>query len=331
VLVKVTTRVILVVGIACIGLLAFGVVTPVDLLLPGTAGPSSDVIRRDFPHGHQYLASQGYDGQQYYAIAADLPDLDAASQALDAPRYRLLRILGPAVASVAPRGDATVLALLALNVIGLGLTCGASAELARRRGWPPGLGYLAGVPLIVAALATCMDPLATGLCLTGIAAVDRRQYGWGALLLALGALTREGVAAIALGAALVTLWETRRWQPAALLAASVVPIVAWYLYLGHRVGGRLPARWEVLGIRAIPAQSVAVTVVCFIVCVAGLVLWRRWPLIAMVPGLFVLQIPMYSRNVLDWGALPRVSAPGLALGLVAIGSVVDRARRPAPT
>jgi hypothetical protein len=302
-----------------------GVVKPVDLLLPGSLSPAAPVVQRDFPGTTDLAVNGGYDGEQYYAVAAELPDLDAASRYLDSPRYRLERILAPAVASLAPRGDATVLALLALNVLGVALACGALAELCAGRGWPPALGLVAVAPLLVALFTSCVDPLSTGLALAGIAMVARRSIGAAVVLFAAGALTREGVAIVVIAVALGLVVEERRARPPLVLFTSLIPLGAWHLYLAAHVGGTFKSKTAVLAVLHQPAGSVLVTVMCGAVCAAGALAWRARPVVAAAAAVTALQIPVDAADILDWAALPRVTAVGLAPGLAALGALAMQA------
>jgi hypothetical protein len=130
-------------GAACAALLATGTRSAASFLDPGGLGPSAAIICRDFGPAAVPAGQTGYDGQRFYAVARFFPDLTRAAHYLDAPHYRLLRIGAPALASVAGRGTALVVALLALNVLGVGLAVGALADLARRHGRPAWIGYAA--------------------------------------------------------------------------------------------------------------------------------------------------------------------------------------------
>lgn len=319
----VALRVAAVVGAAFIATIAAGVIKPVDLLLPGSLNPAATVVRRDF-NASDLAPNGGYDGQQYYAVAAELPDLDAAAQYLDSPRYRLERILAPAIASLAPRGDATVLALLGLNVVGIGLACGALAELCTARGWPPALGLLAIVPLLVALFTSCVDPLSTGLALAAIALVERRAVGIAAVLFAAGALTREGVVFVIVAVALGLAIERRKPQPSIVLLTSLVPLAVWHLYLSVHVGGTFKSKTAVLAVLHQPAGSVLITVTCLGLCLGGTLAWRHRPVVAAAVAVTALQTPFFAADILDWAALPRVTAIGLAPSLAALGALALR-------
>lgn len=312
--------------VALFGLtLAAGAVQPADMLLPGDLALAAPVIREDFP-SKTLPPTGGYDGQQYYAIAAVLPDLDAASQYLDSPRYRLERILAPAVASLAPRGTATLLALLGLNILGAALACGALAELCAASGLWPGLGALALIPLTVALFTTTIDPLAVGLAFVGLALVERRSWRAAAVCFALAALTREAVAVYVVAVALVVAIQHRSWRAGTVLVASVTPLALWHAYLAQRIGGTFQSKTGLLAVASAPWTDIAVTAGCVTLCLIGACAWRARPAIAAVAVVSAAQVPFLAADILDWAALPRVTALGVALGVVALYNAI-RARR----
>jgi hypothetical protein len=307
-----------VVGLAFGIVLCCGAVRPVELLFPGENGPAATLIHRDFPSEEDFGDHNGYDGQQYYAIAVGLPDLDAAATSLDVPRYRLLRILAPAIGSLAPRGTATVLTLLVLNLIGMSMACGAVADMCSARQWPSAVGFVAAVPLAVAILTTCIDPLATGLTLTGLALVERHRLYAGGAALAAGALTREGAVIVVVAVALALVGTRRRSPRALVLLCAGAPIALWYWYLVGRTAEPVRRDWALLDSLNQPVPAALFSISCILVCAVGAVLWRHRPAIAATCGTTALQIMFYPEAVLDWAALPRVAAVGLSLSLAAV-------------
>jgi hypothetical protein len=296
----------------------------VDLITPGGQGPSAAVIRQDFGPDAVPADRTGYDGQQFYAIARDFPDLHAAAANLDAPRYRLLRIVAPAIASVGGSGSPVVLILAALNVLGAGLACGALALLCADRGWSPHLGYLAALPVLFGIVGCTADPISLGLALAGMVAAQRRRHTLAIAILVVAALTREQVAAVGIAAA-AGLWlagERPRILP--LYALPVAAVVAWYVALGSIVGGTLPDRFDVLAMFSMGLEGVLVATVCFAISLYGAWAWRSvavaWP-VALGFGLWIL---VYFQGTFDLVALPRTTAPSLALGLAALGASRDR-------
>ena len=301
-------------------MLLSGALQPVDLVTPGGRGPSAAVLEADFGVANVPADRTGYDGQQFYAIAREFPDLDAAAVHLDAPRYRLLRIVAPAIASLGGQGDTVVLILLALNVLGTGLACAALAVFCRDRGWPPGLGYLAGVPVTFGIIGSTADPLSLGLALAGLVLAHRRQHLGAVAVLVLAALTREQVAVVGLGAA-GGLWLAgeRRLVPG-LYALPVAAVAAWYAALGPLVGGTLPDRLDLLAMFRTGAEGLLVGVLSLALSLYGAWAWRRVPAVWPVALGFGLWILLYFDGTFDVQALPRTTAPSLAFGLAAVGA-----------
>ncbi len=181
--------------------------------------------------------SEGYDGQFAYYIARDpagMPDC------LDAPAYRLQRILLPALARALSLGQVALIpwALVAINLIALvGGTALLEDLLARAgasRWYALSYGLFAGVFMAVRLSTT--EPLAYGLALGAVWLAAWERLTWTAILLALAALTKETTAFFALGIAL-HLALSGRWRTAltvALIAAA--PFLAWQMALVAWVG-----------------------------------------------------------------------------------------------
>jgi hypothetical protein len=320
-------------GAACAALLATGTRSAAAFLDPGALGPSAAIIRRDFGPGAVPAGRTGYDGQQFYAIARFFPHLTRAARYLDAPRYRLLRIGAPALASVAGRGPALVVALVALNVVGVGLAVGALADIARRHGRPAWIGYLAVPALLEGLTVSTPEPLAAGLALTALCAADRGRHGRAVLLLVAAALVRESGAVVALAAAagLILSRVRPRWT---VLVGYLVPaavLLAWSEVLGSIVGGStlVAQRFAPLGLLRASTPSIALGVGALLLAALGAWWWRdvavAWP-VAAVFGAWIL---VYTAETSDWLALPRAAAPALVLGLAATAGATSGLLRPA--
>jgi hypothetical protein len=298
-------------------MLLSGALRPVDLITAGSQGPSAAVVREDF--GADALPDRtGYDGQQFYAIARDFPDLRAAAANLDAPRYRLLRIVAPALASIGGSGARVVLILTALNVLGTGLACAALAMLCVDRGWSPSLGYVAAIPVVFGVVGCTADPISLGLAFAGMVAAQRRRHAVAIAVLVIAALTREQVAAVSIGAA-AGLWlagDRSRWLP--LYALPAVAVGAWYVALGGIVGGTMPDRFDVLAMFSTGLDGFLVAAVSLAISLYGAWAWRSVPAAWPVALGFGLWILVYFHGTFDLAALPRTTAPSLALGLAAI-------------
>ena len=158
----------------------YGGSNPVSLIQPGTLGPSSELIRQDFPEVQQ-PEGLGLDGQQYYAIARHPTDLETASRSLDNPRYRLGRpLLGwlASTVSLGASGVGLIWALFAVGLVGIAAGSIASGVLSTTWGGPPWVAAL--FPLLPGAWwslrVTVSDALALGLALCAIALFVRNRH-----------------------------------------------------------------------------------------------------------------------------------------------------------
>lgn len=324
---RVGLRVVIILAAALTVMLLTGAIDVVDLITPGGRGPSAAVIREDFGRESVPNDRTGYDGQQFYAIARDFPDLKAAADHLDAPRYRLLRIAAPAVASLGGEGVPVVLLLVTINVAGAGLACWALAELCADRGWSPSLGSVAVVPVLFGIVGSTADPISLGLGLAAIVAASRGRHLVAIAVFIIAALTREQVAAMSLAAAAgLFLAGERRWLLVGY-AAPAAAITGWYLVLGQIVGGTLPDRFDVLAMFSTGAEGLIVALGALAISLWGAWAWRSVPVAWPVALGFGLWILVYFHGTFDLQALPRTTSPSLALGLAALGAALPRRRR----
>lgn len=294
----------------------------VDLLIPGTkTTPPQEmqVLRADFGPKvgrHEYR----FDGVEFYIISRYFPDLRKAGAHLDNPRYRLQRIVQPALASVAGSGNAVILALAALNVLGVGLACGALADLAIRHGRDARVGYAAMLPLLLPLASTTTEAWTFGLAFLGLALLDRRRWWPAVALLTLAALSRETAVTVAVAAA-VGLWlERRRPQAVACAAIPVAAVAGWFVFLAFYIGGPSTPQ-HVFQIIDVGPWTLLLTVATI-----GLAGWAAWAwrdvgLLWPIAAAYAIWPFLYDAQQLTWRGQIRVSAPGLALGLAALLSV----------
>jgi hypothetical protein len=185
----------------------------------------------------------GYDGQFYYALAAD--PVNARYYMPGRAGYVYSRVFYPATARAVSLGsaDAIPYAMLAINLVAVGAGTLAVALWLRARGapaWPAALfGLYPG--MIFSALRDLTEPLAFALAAFAVLAYDERRTGRlvaSASLFALAALTRETVVPFALaGAAALALadgagrrtWRSARvWQRSLLFVAGACgPLLVW--------------------------------------------------------------------------------------------------------
>jgi Dolichyl-phosphate-mannose-protein mannosyltransferase len=185
----------------------------------------------------------GYDGQYYYALAAD--PVHARYYMPGSAGYVYSRVLYPATARAFSLGsvDAIPYVMLAINLVAVGAGTLAVALWLRARGtpaWPAALfGLYPG--MIFSAFRDLTEPLAFALVAFAVLAFDERRTGRlvaSGALFALAALTRETVVPFALaGAAALTLadgagrrtWRSARvWRRSLLFVAGTCgPLLIW--------------------------------------------------------------------------------------------------------
>lgn len=204
-----------------------------------TASTRSDVITPAL--GAQ--SPVGYDGQYYFALAAD--PVNARYYMPGSAGYVYSRVFYPATARAVSLGstDAIPYAMLAINLIAIGAGTLAVGLWLRAHGAPPWPAALFGLypGMIFTAFRDLTEPLAFALAALAVLAFDgrrtRRLVVSGALF-ALAALTRETVVPFALaGAAALAVADRRThggwrspgaWRRALLfVAATCGPLLVW--------------------------------------------------------------------------------------------------------
>jgi hypothetical protein len=311
------TAVILLAGCIVIG---SGAIDPVRLLLPGYHGTGKDLVAHDF--GRTRLGGTWpYDGQQVYLLARELPDLKAAARYVDSPRYRLRRILLPALASVGGRGIAVVLLLFLWNVVGIGLGVAGLTDLAVRHGRSPGLGVAAAVALAVPLLVSTTECLGFGLALAGLALVDRRRWVPAIALLALAGLARETALTFALAAAAAVWLDGRRRDAVLVGVLPFLPLAVWSLFVRSYTTRGEAAPVAFLGFirgSSPSAPDLALAVVILALGSVAVLAWRDVTVVRFTALGFLAWFLFYQADSFDWRALPRLSAPLIAFGLAAV-------------
>jgi len=180
-----------------------------------SAAHTSDVIRPSIGAQNTF----GYDGQYYFALAADPSHAHDYMQGQEGIVYS--RVFYPAVSRAASAGSVTALpyAMLVINLLAVLAGTAAVALWFVKRGLSPWPALLYGLfpGLIVTVFRDLTEPLAFGLAALAALAFDRartRRLVLSALLFALAILTRETIVPFALaGAAVLVLYDRRRLQP----------------------------------------------------------------------------------------------------------------------
>jgi hypothetical protein len=228
-----------------------------------SAAHTSDVIRPSIGAQNTF----GYDGQYYFALAADPAHAHDYMEGQAGVVYS--RAFYPAVSRAASFGSVRALpyAMLVINLLAALAGTAAVALWFVKRGFSPWPALLYGLlpGLIVTAFRDLTEPLAFCLAALAVLAFDRtraRRLVLSAVLFALAVLTRETIVPFALaGAAALALDDRRRmrtgtWWPrwrraAAFAAATCGPLLLWRLVVtlwineptqevGHERGWILP-------------------------------------------------------------------------------------------
>lgn len=180
--------------------------------------------------------STGYDGQYYHYQAHDPFFRKGLSQFVDSPLLRYRRMLVPTAAWLLAFGndhwvDPAFFAIILLSVF-LGVYW--SSRLAEGLGRSPYWGFLF---LLVPATPIAVDRMVVDVTLTALVAGFvwhcRGGFSWKTfLILALAALARE--TGLLLAAACALFWLVRRkWIPAALSLAALLPLLPWYAFVSR--------------------------------------------------------------------------------------------------
>jgi len=181
--------------------------------------------------------SEGYDGQFAYYIARDP---GGSPPCLDAPAYRMQRILLPVLARVLSLGQTALIpwALVLVNLIAL---VGGTAlledllEAAKASRWFA-LSYGLYIGVFMAVRLSTTEPLAYGLVIAGIWLGARDRWWAASIALALAVFAKEVAALFAAGYALHFALN-RRWRDAARIAlVAGVPFAAWQIALADWLG-----------------------------------------------------------------------------------------------
>jgi len=178
--------------------------------------------------------SRGYDGAAYHAIAHDPLMRSGSERALDAPAFRLRRILVPALAWTMALGrsqwiDRSYFAVI-LGFAFLGVYW--TARFAQQAGFRAAWGWLF---VLTPASVASIDRMTVDIALAALTAgfgLYAPRFRPMFVLLAAAALVRETGWLLAVAYALFLL--SRRHYGRALTAASaLVPALAWYTWLAR--------------------------------------------------------------------------------------------------
>jgi hypothetical protein len=239
------------VPLACGGLaLLLTVVALVPLLRPVgwnlTALPR--VSNPGTPMGDRAIAidpgfktvSNAYDGQFYWGIAIDPLGRGYIHQRFDNASYRYGHPLLGWIGWLASGDDsravpAALLAACLASIFAAGAAAARLGQLLGGSGWQ-GLFVALNPGLLFAATHDLTEPLSAALMFAGLIAYLKGRRGIAAVWLALLILSKEQFALVPAGLALWDLFRFRRISHAAVLAASVLPAVGWWIYARLQLG-----------------------------------------------------------------------------------------------
>lgn len=192
----------------------------------------------------------GHDGQPFFLQALDPLYRDSRSLQVDNPVYRGQRLVYPLLAGLGgllplrliPWGMATV------QVLSLGFGAYLTARVAMENGQGPwwGLSFPLNPGVWAAVQIGGSGSLALGFGIGGVLCVMRGRYRNAAILLALSALTREVMLAMAIGLFIQEWRRSGRPKPS-LVVFPTVCVIAWGAYLRLQIDGSYPAGGGAVG------------------------------------------------------------------------------------
>jgi hypothetical protein len=210
--------------------------------LPRVSPPSTPMGERAHAiDPHFKTVTNAYDGQFYWGIAIDPLARGYIHQRFDNASYRyghpLLGWLGWLVSGDgARRVPAALLGVCLASMFAAGAAAARLGQLLGRSGWQ-GLFVALNPGLIFAATHDLTEPLSAALMFGGLIAYLRGRRGLAAVCFALLILSKEQFALVPAGLALWDLVRSRRrFVDAAILASSILPAAAWWIYARVQLG-----------------------------------------------------------------------------------------------
>lgn len=238
------------------------------------------------------MGTEGYDGQFVYYIALD-PCPEVVLPYLDAPAYRYQRILMPLAARLLAlrRSDLIPWAMIVINIASL--TAGTAAVGALLIGWGVSSWYAlvyglwAGFTL--ALIVDLPEPLAYGLVVGGVLALERGRRFLAWVLFGLAAFARETTVIFTV-AALAAYLAQRDWRDFfGMGSISLLPYATFQIWLwsifgqpGIGSGGAMATPFEIIpfmGLLRIGQYSLAYLAAMTVVFGPAVVLPSIWGVI----------------------------------------------------
>ena len=204
---------------------------PANVVHPGAEGPSAAAILEDFPDD-PLPPGLGHDGQQFYAVARQPLEPEAAAEHLDRPRYRLQRIAYPFTAWLlhpTGGGEGLVLALFATGVLAVlaGALATGSLSLALGGGPLPALAFVLAPGAWFALRFSTADSYALAAAVAALALSVRSRHRWAVAAAVLAVLAKESLILLPLGLLVHHRDRARLW----LVAGPGAVAAAWWIAL----------------------------------------------------------------------------------------------------
>lgn len=205
------------------------------------AGPTREYAEERL--GEVFLRpAQGHDGKFFFVQANDpwVIDPETNAEVLDRPLYRSQRMLYPLLAGGAGffTPEVIVWAMLAVNVLAMGVGTWATAEVAmemRGSAWW-GLAFALNLGFISEVNIGGAGVVAAVAAFGGVLMLMKNRVVWGIGLMAVAALAREAMLITAAGTALWLWMEHRRRTAVVTAMVPGLAVVAWAAYLRIRIG-----------------------------------------------------------------------------------------------
>lgn len=315
---------------------------PTVVLWIGSQSQVTPCIERDFANPVE-LPGWGHDGQTFYLLAREFPDLDAAAPCLGQPRYRARRILLPALAAPFGSGTRLVVGLVAINLASVALLAAGLVRLLAHRLARTEQALLVGL----AAGATPASFMSVGLTLADALGYSLAVWGvvkWrgsrtvpAVALFTLACLARETMLIAAASCAVISALDGKYRRAAPLVIpllayAAWAQVIAWRLPADSGSAGQLgrPLAWLFQeGILSNTALSGMLVWAGALIAVRRL--WSRAPELAVWVGAESISIAFASAMAIGHPLNPPRAAglaiPAVALALVAVPARASPARR----
>ena len=211
------------------------------------------VVARRIDSSFRLVHPGSYDGQFYWGIAVDPIAVGDVHQAFDTASYRYGHPLYGWFGWLFSAGQApaAAAALVGVSLLAMFAAAAAAAALGPARG----LFVALNPGLLYAAAHDLGEPLAAALLLCGLLAYFRGRWIAALVCLAFLPLAKEELVLMPLALAVWELVWRRALRNAALLAATVVPSLAWWVYARITLGAWFTTGGNAIGLPLVGWKS----------------------------------------------------------------------------